>query len=46
MNYKFAFSVLYCSASASTHQHGGNEIRSLALIGDPTEKGACVWHVG
>ena len=47
MNYRFAFSVQYSlSAAASTHQLGGNEISSLALVGDPTEKGACEWEVG
>lgn len=47
MNYRFAFSVLYSlSAAASTHQLGGNEISSLALVTDPTEKGACEWEVG
>lgn len=45
MNYRFAFSVQHSlSAAASIHQLGGNEISSLALVGDPAEKGAREWE--
>lgn len=46
VNYRFAFSVQHSlSAAASIHQLGGNEISSLALVGDPAEKGAWEWEV-
>lgn len=46
MNHRFTFSVQHSlSAAASVHQLSGNEISSLALAGDPAEKGACEWEV-
>lgn len=47
VTYRSAFSVQYSlAAAASSLQLGVNEMHSLVLDGDSTEKGACEWALG